>query len=185
MSNPRILVIDDDPMFRSLVVSLLRKDYLVSVAGDGAEGFQKAREFTPDLMIVDVQMPGWDGIKTLSAMRGHPPLARVPVMMLTGDASRQTVVAAIKAGANDYIIKTGFSRLEFLEKIKRLLANVINESVEYQDIVAARAARNSLCASAAEPVSQTRALVDVKTVPTAPEPKLDDDITKMLMDQWD
>ena len=64
-SRSRILVIDDDPMFRSLLVSLLRKDYLVSVAADGESGFAKAREHRPDLVIIDHQMPGWNGVKTL------------------------------------------------------------------------------------------------------------------------
>lgn len=118
----RILVIDDDPLFRSLILALLRKDYIVSVAGEGAEGYHKAVEHAPDLAVIDVQMPGWDGLKTLRAFRGHPSLVDVPVVMLTGDASRETVVAAVQAGADDYVIKTTFQKQEFLQKLERLLA---------------------------------------------------------------
>ncbi len=117
----RILVVDDDPLFRSLMVSVLRRDFTVSVAPDGADGFYRALDQVPDLAVLDIQMPGWDGIKTLKAFRTHPLLARVKVVVLTSDASRETVLAAIQAGADDYIIKTAFSRDEFRQKLDRLL----------------------------------------------------------------
>jgi len=123
MNRARILVIDDDPLFRSLITSILRRDFLVSVAADGSEGYYKAIEHPPQLAIIDVQMPGWDGLRTLQAIRAHQALAKVPVMMLTSDASRQTVMAAIQCGANDYVIKTTLSREELLKKTRRL-ANV-------------------------------------------------------------
>jgi CheY-like chemotaxis protein len=121
MSRPRLLVIDDDATFRNLLVSLLRKDYIVFVAADGLEGFQKAGESPPDLAVIDVQMPRLDGLKTLQAFRAHPHLKAVPVIMLTGDASRETVVAAVQAGATDYIIKTVFTRDDLIRKIRRAL----------------------------------------------------------------
>ncbi|MCA9093354.1 MAG: response regulator [Planctomycetaceae bacterium] len=119
--RPRILIIDDDPLFRSLVVSVLRSDFVVAVASDGEEGYYKALEHVPDLAVVDVQMPGWDGLRTLKTFRSQPSLASVPVVMLTGDASKDTVLAAIQAGANDYVIKVSFSKEEFLGKLNRLL----------------------------------------------------------------
>ena len=122
MANPaRILVIDDDPLFRSLITSLLRKNFLVSVAGEGSEGFYKALEHPPDLAVIDIQMPGWDGLKTLKAFRSHPALAHVKILILTSDASKETVLAAIHGGANDYLIKTSFSKEEFHQKLNRLL----------------------------------------------------------------
>jgi CheY-like chemotaxis protein len=118
--RPRLLVMDDDPLFRSLLISFLRRDYLVSVASNGSEGFYKAEEHTPDAAIIDIQMPGWDGLQTLKAFRSCPSLAKVPVVILTSDASRETVMAAIQAGAQDYIIKTGFTKEELLKKLERL-----------------------------------------------------------------
>ncbi len=120
-SRSRILVIDDDAMFRSLVVTLLRKDYLVSVAGDGESGYHKACAHRPDLVIIDFQMPGWDGVRTLESFRQNPALCGVKVVMLTSDASKETVLAAIKAGTDEYIIKTSFSKQDFLSKIQKLL----------------------------------------------------------------
>jgi len=121
MTRARILVIDDDPLFRSLITAILRKDYFVSVASEGSDGYYKAIEHPPQLLIVDVQMPGWDGLRTVQAIRAHQLLAKTPVMMLTSDASRQTVVAAIQCGANDYVIKTTLSRDELLKKARRLI----------------------------------------------------------------
>ncbi len=118
--RPRILIIDDDPLYRSLMTTLLRKDYLLAVAADGAEGYQKALQHPPDIAIIDIQMPGWDGLKTLDEFRKNPILKRVKIVMLTGDASKESVVAAIRGGANDYVIKTSFSREEFREKLRRL-----------------------------------------------------------------
>ena len=122
-TRPRVIVIDDDPLFRNLLVSVLRKDFFVSVASEGSEGYYKAIEHPPDVAVIDVQMPGWDGLKTLKAFRAHQQLSHVLAVMLTGDASRETVMAAIQGGAHDYIIKTKFSREEFLAKLGRLLAS--------------------------------------------------------------
>lgn len=117
----QILIVDDDPLFRSLMTNVLRHDFDVAVASDGAEGFYRALDHVPDLAVLDIQMPGWDGIKTLKAFRAHPVLAKVKVVVLTSDASRETVLAAITAGADDFVIKTAFSRDEFRNKLNLLL----------------------------------------------------------------
>jgi PleD family two-component response regulator len=66
-------------------------------------------------------MPKWDGLRTLKAFQAHPALTQVPVMMLTSDASRQTVMAAIQAGATDYVIKTTLAREDLLRRVCRQL----------------------------------------------------------------
>lgn len=119
--RPRILVVDDDPSFRSLLLASLRSEYMVFVAADGQEGLEKGLGHVPDLAIIDVQMPVMDGLRLLREFRGRPQLARVPVMMLTGDASRQTVLAALESGANDYCIKPAFRKEDFLKKVVGLL----------------------------------------------------------------
>ncbi len=123
-----ILVVDDDPLFRSLMVGVLRRDFDVTVACDGADGFYRALDRKPDVTVLDLQMPGWDGLKTLRAFRAHPSLADVKVMVLTSDSSRETVLAAIHAGADDYTIKTAFSRDEFRQKLDRLFHQPRNEA---------------------------------------------------------
>ena len=124
-SPTRILIIDDDPLIRTLLVSALKKDCLVAVASEGSEGFYKALELTPDVAVIDVNMPGWDGLKTLEAFRAHPGLKSVKVIMLTADSSKQTVMAAIRGGAHDYLIKTSFSKVDFYRKLNRLVPGSI------------------------------------------------------------
>jgi CheY-like chemotaxis protein len=123
----RVLIIDDDPLIRTLLVSTLKKDCLVAVAAEGSEGFHKALELTPDVAVIDVNMPGWDGLKTLEAFRAHPGLKSIKVIMLTADASKQTVMAAIHGGAHDYLIKTNFSKADFYRKLNRLVPGSIAE----------------------------------------------------------
>jgi len=122
-SHPGIIVIDDNPEFSDLLRSLLHTDYQVSVAADGSEGFQKALEHPPEAAIIDIQMPGWDGLRTLKEFRHHPTLSDVPVMILTADASRGTVLAALEAGANNYMVKTDFSKDELRRKLEQLLVS--------------------------------------------------------------
>jgi CheY-like chemotaxis protein len=124
----RVLIIDDDPLIRALLVSALRKDCFVAVAADGAEGYAKALELKPDVAVIDVNMPGWDGLKTLEEFRGHENLRAIKIIMLTADASKQTVMAAVRGGANDYLIKTSFSKVEFYRKLNQLVPGTIRES---------------------------------------------------------
>lgn len=128
----RVLVIDDDPAYRNLLSAVLRKHYLVSVACDGNAGLQKAKGHPPDIAIVDVQMPVLDGLQTLAAIRKDTMLSGVRVIMLTGDASRETVLAAVHAGADDYLIKTAFSKDEVVRKIERLLQRNRSETKSLQ-----------------------------------------------------
>lgn len=121
MSRARLLIVDDDPMFRQLLTRMLRKDYLIAVANDGVEAFAKASEHLPDVAIVDVQMPNWDGIKTLRAFRTHPDLRFVPVIILTSDAKKSTVLSAIQNGAADYLIKADLRNDDLIARIQRLL----------------------------------------------------------------
>ncbi len=77
-------------------------------------------------------MPGWDGIETLRRFRTHPQLARTKAAMLTGDAARETVVSAIRAGAEEYIVKTHFDRHELLRKLASLVERSSPGSCEPQ-----------------------------------------------------
>lgn len=117
-SPPPALVMDDDPLFRTLLVSMLKRDYQVTAAVDGSDGFYKALERPPAVAVIDIQMPVWDGVRTIGAFRDNATLRHVPLLVLTSDASKETVLAAIAAGADDYVIKCSLSRGELLEKLE-------------------------------------------------------------------
>lgn len=187
-SNARILVIDDDPLFRNLMVSFLRREYFVSVASDGSEGFYKALEYPPDIAIVDVQMPVWDGLQTLKAFRSHPTLCNTKIIMLTSDASKGTVIAAIQGGANDYIIKTSFSKTELLDKVRKFakpgsgnVANTPNSSRRQNSVAAISTANHQV----ESPVPDSRAssvedqLVDLSL------DKTEEEMLEEIMDEWE
>jgi len=118
--RPRALVMDDDPVYRTMLNSMLKRDFTVVVASDGAEGFYKALEIPPNVAIIDIQMPGWDGLRTLKAFRDHDALSHIPLLVLSSDATQNTLLEAISAGADDYLIKTSFSREELLSKLQEL-----------------------------------------------------------------
>jgi len=117
----RVAVIDDDESFRSLVVANLKADFDTTSACDGDEGLAMLDENPPDLVILDIQMPRMDGLGVLRSIRADAKLTSLPVVVLTADASRETVIAAINAGANDYLIKTAFTSEELTRKIRRAL----------------------------------------------------------------
>ena len=114
----RVLVIDDDPDIRSLLRRLLEAaDLAVAEAGDGREGLRKFHEWRPDLVVLDVTMPGLDGWATLERIRD---LSDVPVMMLTALGEELQRVKGLKAGADDYVTKP-FGRQELVARVEALL----------------------------------------------------------------
>ena len=117
----KVLVVDDHPPFRELVCLMLRREFIVWPASDGLQAHAKAKQSPPDAVVLDMQMPGWDGFQTLRAFRETDELKHVPIIMLTGDASRETVMRAIEAGVDDYVLKAGFCAIEMTRRILRLI----------------------------------------------------------------
>jgi DNA-binding response OmpR family regulator len=118
MSTSRVLVIDDDTDIRELVRDLLRRSgYLVAEASNGREGLRSLHSWRPDLVVLDVSMPGLDGWETLERIRD---VTEVPVLMLTALAREFDKVRGLKAGADDYVTKP-FGRQELLARVEALL----------------------------------------------------------------
>ena len=102
--NASILVIDDEEIMREILETLLvREGYTVRLASDGAEGLDLARSLPFDAVIVDMMMPGMDGLQVLDELRKHD--EELPVIMITAFASMENAIAAMKKGAFDYITK--------------------------------------------------------------------------------
>ncbi len=86
----KVLLVDDDDDLRMLgQLSLRRRGWEVVVAADGPEALEAARRELPDAILLDVQMPGWDGPETLAALRQEPACAAIPVVFLTAQAEAE------------------------------------------------------------------------------------------------
>jgi DNA-binding response OmpR family regulator len=118
MAGRRILVVDDDPDIRGLLRELLdRRGFTVTEARDGQEALRVFFDERPDLVVLDVAMPGLDGWKTLERIRE---LSDIPVIMLTAKATELEKTRGLQAGADDYVTKP-FGRQELLARIEALL----------------------------------------------------------------
>ena len=117
----RVLVVEDDQHIRELVVLHLRLEGLEAVsAGDGAEGLRTARSERFDLIILDVMLPGLDGITVTRAIRREPHLQDVPILMLTARREESDKVDGLESGADDYLTKP-FGIREFIARVRALL----------------------------------------------------------------
>ena len=118
VAERRVLIIDDEPVVRDVVARYLALEgYEVQAAADGAEGLRLARSWQPDLLVLDLMLPGVDGLevcRTLLAESG------VPIIMLTAKAAEIDRVLGLELGADDYVTKP-FSPRELTLRIKGLL----------------------------------------------------------------
>jgi len=114
----KILVIDDEPSITNLVTAYLKPEgYEVFVASDGNAGLKSARTFKPDLVILDVMLPGMDGIELLSRLRRE---SEVYVIMLTARTEETDKIVGLSVGADDYVTKP-FSPRELVARVKGAL----------------------------------------------------------------
>ncbi len=121
MSAGRILVIDDEPQIRRIMrTTLTGAGYEVDDARTGEEGLDKVREFRPDLVLLDMNMPGMGGLAACKALRADP---NVAIVMLTVRDSEKDKVLALDAGADDFVTKP-FSTPELLARIRAALRRV-------------------------------------------------------------
>ncbi len=115
----KILIIEDDKFLRELIVQKLNKEgFNVSEAIDGEEGIKKTKEEKPDLVLLDLILPGIDGFEVLSQMKKDSSLSSIPVIILSNLGQKEDIEKGLKLGAVDYLIKAHFTPGEIIEKIK-------------------------------------------------------------------
>jgi signal transduction histidine kinase len=125
-SLPTILVADDEPDMLRFLKSQLSQHYRVLEAVDGQQAIEKASQFLPDIILLDMMMPEKDGLQACREIREHTPTQSIPVVLLTARADEETKLAALSAGASDFLTKP-FSTTELHVRIKNLV-----ESHQYQ-----------------------------------------------------
>lgn len=120
---PRVLVVDDDVEVAKSIEASLRKDYQVFVVYSGIEAIKEARRHRPNLIVLDVVMPGMDGFATCRELRFDPALADVPILFLTALGRPEDRIAGFRAGADDYLTKP-FNLEELQLRIEAILRRV-------------------------------------------------------------
>ncbi len=116
--TPRILVIEDEERIRQFLKrGLTYENYVVDTAIDGKDGLEKARDTPPDLVLLDIMLPGMDGFEVCRRLRAA---SDVPILMLTAKEAIEDRVAGLDAGADDYLVKP-FSFDELLARVRALL----------------------------------------------------------------
>ena len=119
-----VLIVEDDPETVELVSLYLRRDgYHVLSASDGLEGLRLAREARPDLVILDLMLPGLDGMQVGRILREE---ADVPIIMLTARVDEKDRLAGLELGADDYVTKP-FSPRELAARVKAVLRRSAND----------------------------------------------------------
>jgi len=114
-ARKRVLCVDDENDVLLILKTALSEEYDVSTANNGADAVAVALEKKPDLIILDIMMPGMDGFQTLAKMRESPSLGTVPVMFLTGVSDKEKIRRALDMGTRYYIVKP-FDYNELMEK---------------------------------------------------------------------
>jgi len=118
--NPiRILIVDDHALFRGGVHALLQRHHefeVVGEAADGLEGYKQAKQLAPDIVLLDLHMPGISGLEALKMMREEMP--STCIIMLTVSENAEDLITAIRTGANGYLLKN-MDMLAFVESLRQ------------------------------------------------------------------
>lgn len=134
MSQSSVLIIEDERgLTQTLEYNFQREGFEVAVAHDGADGLRKAQALLPDVIILDLMLPGMTGLDVCRQIRGGPRTRDIPVLMLTARAEETDQVEGFSTGADDYVTKP-FSTKVLVQRVKALKRRADN-SPEFGDTV--------------------------------------------------
>jgi len=118
--RPVVMVVEDDEFSRELVARTLDPQYWEAVfATDGAAAISQLRHLRPDVILMDIRLPGIDGVSLTHQLKASPHLADIPVIMMTGDARKETLLSSLAAGAAGFVVKP-FTRAVLSAKLEKL-----------------------------------------------------------------
>jgi two-component system, OmpR family, alkaline phosphatase synthesis response regulator PhoP len=130
MANERILVVDDEEDVLELIrYNLAASGYRIQTASSGEEALTKTRKELPDLVILDLMLPGIDGLEVCRQLKRDARTDRVPIVMLTAKGEEADIVAGLELGADDYVTKP-FSPKVLGARVRRILHRAASRDVE-------------------------------------------------------
>ncbi len=134
MAHPRILIIEDERgLTQSLSWYFNREGFETHIANDGQEGLRKAQSLLPDMILLDIMLPGMSGLDVCRELRGGDRTREIPIMFITAKSEETDQVVGYSMGADDYVTKP-FSNKVLLHKVKALLRRVEGQT-EPGDVV--------------------------------------------------
>ena len=135
MAGEHILIVEDEEDISELLeYNLQRRDYDAHSVATGEEGLAQARESMPDLMILDLMLPGLSGLEVCRRLKGDPATSGIPVIMLTAKGEEEDIVAGFDAGADDYVTKP-FRPKVLLARVQAVLRRGAAQRVRENDVL--------------------------------------------------
>ena len=120
-ASKKVIVIEDEPDIQEIIVhNLLRDGYQVEATPNGERGLELVRRLDPDLVLLDLMLPGLDGVEVCRRMKADPRTRAVSIIMVTARGEESDVVLGLGLGADDYVSKP-FSPRELMERVKAVL----------------------------------------------------------------
>lgn len=121
-NTKKILIVEDDKFLRELIARKLAKmGYEILQAVDGEKGMESIKENKPDVILLDLILPGIDGFEVLSRIGKDRELSEIPVLVLSNLGQKEDVEKALNLGASDYLIKAHFTPEEIIDKINEVM----------------------------------------------------------------
>jgi two-component system, OmpR family, alkaline phosphatase synthesis response regulator PhoP len=135
MAHEKILAIEDEEEIRELVgYNLLKQGYRVVRAATGEEGLRLVRSEMPDLVLLDLMLPGMDGLEVCRSLKRDPDTQGIPIMMLTAKGEEADIVAGLELGAEDYVTKP-FSPRVLVARIRALLRRITEQPLPEDEVI--------------------------------------------------
>lgn len=134
MTRTKILIVDDEADIRELVhLNLAREGYEILDCESGEQALSQARAKSPDLIVLDLMLPGIDGLEVCRRLKADPKTACIPVVMLTAKGEDSDVITGLEVGADDYVTKP-FSGKVLVARVRRLLRRTTQSADEQETI---------------------------------------------------
>jgi len=121
-NNTKILIIEDEEMLINMYIYKFEKEgFMVEKATNGKDGIAKAKEYKPNIILLDIIMPEMDGFMVLKELKKNPSTKNSTVIMLTNLGQNEDVEKGQKLGAEDYLVKANVTPMQVVEKVKKIL----------------------------------------------------------------
>lgn len=127
-----LIVEDEETLVNNLADKLRAEGFNVSTAKDGETGLEKIRNELPNLIVLDIMLPGLDGLSICRMVRHDPNTSKIPIIMLTARGTEVDKIVGLESGADDYLVKP-FGLGEFLARVRAVLRRIRDSAVVQQD----------------------------------------------------